>query len=301
MASKSFKLRAFRVENSVVTQTESNVLNLLEEKLKTTIANDRRMLLNEKDKDEDLICNYVIKTKDYIWGSSLRITPSDEVLNIPDNLFEEEKIDLQELDTIKDQGNIIYKSHFYFLLTNNYLVTTLPGNITISRFQTYINWFLEDLRNGQLFEFTPDVKDSPRYKLSNLKKIRVEDPIITENETEDTISSEKKTLSLSMLKSLFSDVSSYDETALSEIVSAELLLKFKRPYQMSKQDYQAALGAYLKPISDTDNVTFFPKSGPSVKGSEILNIKEVSIEKLESNNISENQLMQEMELFLREL
>lgn len=70
---------------------------------------------------------------------------------------------------------------------------------------------------------------------------------------------------------------------------------------MSKQDYQNALGAYLKPISDTENVTFYTKSGQSVQGNDILNIKEVKVEKLESNNISESQLMQEMESFMREL
>jgi len=305
MATKQFKLRAFRIENNIVTQKESNVMNLLETKLKTTIANDRRMLLNEKDKDEDLICNYNIKPNDYVWGSSLRITPSEEVLNIPDDLFKEERIVLQELDSLKDQGSIIYKSHFYFLISNKFLVTTLPGNITISRFQTYINWFLEDLRNEELFEFTPDVKDSPMYQLKNLKKISVSDPVLDEKTAEnsgvDSLKSEKKLLSLNTLKGLFSDISSYDEAKLSEIVSAELLLKFRKPNQMSKEDYQSTLGAYLKPISDTDNITFYPKNGPSVKGSEILNIKEVQIEKLESKNISENQLMQEMEMFLREL
>lgn len=269
----------------------------LSQKLLNTVANERRMLLNEKDKEEDLICNYDLSNPNYLWGSSLRITPSDEVLNIPDNLFNEEKIILQELDSLNDSGEIIYKSHFYFLLSNEYLITTLPGNITISRFQTYINWFLMDLRNDILFEFTPMIKGSPIYQLRNLKRISVSDLIIEEKSNQ----SERKTLSLRMLKSLFSDVTSYDETLLSEIVSAELLLKFKKPKQMSKQEYQDALGAYLKPISDTDNITFFPKSGPPVKGKEILNIKEVEIERLESKNISEKHLMQQMELFLSEL
>lgn len=248
--------------------------------------------------EKDLICNYSIHSGKYIWGSSLRITPSDEVLNIPDSLFSQNRIELQELNSLEDQGTIIYKSHFYFLLSNSFLITTLPGNITISRFQTYINWFLENLREQEIFEFTPHVKNSPNYQLRNLNKISVSDPIL---EKEESSSSERKMLSLDMLKNLFSDVSSYDETVLSDIVSAELLIKFKKPKQMNKEEYQNALGAYLKPISDTDNLTFYTKDGQSVNGSEILNVRQVKIEKLESNNISENQLMQEMELFLKEL
>ncbi len=296
MAVKKFKLRAFKVENSIVTQEESNVMNLLQERLEATIANDRRMVLNEQDRDEDLICNYTTRP-DYVWGSSLRITPSEEVLNIPDSLFREQRIVLEDLNNLQEQGSIIYKSHFYFLISNKFLITTLPGNTTISRFQTYINWFLEDSRRETLFEFTPDIKESPIYDLKSLRKISVNDPVIEG----DSTSNERKMLSLEMLKRLFSDVSSYDETTLSEIVSAELLLKFRKPQSMSKQDYQNALGAYLKPISDTDNVTFHPKKGPAVSGSEILNVEEVEVEKLESNNISENELMQKMEAFLRNL
>lgn len=51
MATKPFKLRAFKIENSIVTQSESNVMDLLESKLATTIANDRRMPLNQNDRE----------------------------------------------------------------------------------------------------------------------------------------------------------------------------------------------------------------------------------------------------------
>jgi hypothetical protein len=295
MAPKNFKLRAFKVENHRIDSSESNVMDLLGEHLSETVANDRRMVLNEKDSDQDLICNYNIINQNYIWGSMLRISPSNEVLDIPDSYFAEEKINLQDLETLKDQGQIVYKSHYYFLLTNRYLITTLPGNITISRFQTYINWFLTSLRDELLYEFTPMVIIPPIYQLRALSKIAIQDPIIeVENE-------EKKFLSLSYLKDLFSDLESFDETKISEIVSAELLLKFKKPSKMTKQDYQGALGAYMKPISDTDNVTFYPKSGSPVKGSEILRVKPVKVERLESNNISENDLTQQMELYLSEI
>lgn len=304
MKTKPFKLRAFKIENPNITQTKSDVMDLLKQRLSETVANQRRMLLNQNDKDEDLICNYDDSNSKYIWGSILRISPSDEVLNIPDSLFEEEKIVLQELDNLKDQGSIIYKSHYYFLISNEYMITTLPGNTTVSRFQTYINWFLTNLRN-EVYEFTPMIIDAPIYQLKNLSKISIQDPILEENKDENTEDfstyNEKKSLSLKYLKSLFSDVISFDEAKLNEIVSADLVLKFKKPAQMTKQDYQNALAAYMKPISDVDNVTFYPKNGSPVKGTEILRVKSVDIEKLESNNISEKGLMIQMEQFLSEL
>lgn len=300
MSTKSFKLRAFKVQNNIVTQKQSEILNLLTSRLENTNAGQRRMALNQTDDDEDLICNYIIKPNDYVWGSSLRITPSENILNIPDTYFGKKKIVLQELESLKNQGKIIYKSHFYFLASSNFLVTTLPGNVTISRFQTYVNWFLSEVRDEEFFEFTPDIKDSPIYQLRSLKRIRILDSII-EGQNDSSLKSERKKISLETLKSFFSDVNTFDETTLSEIVSAELFLKFKKPKIMTKENYQDALGSYLKPISDTDNVTFYPKKGQVVSGSEILNVKEVNIEKLKSGNINEKNLMQEMELFLREL
>ncbi len=184
------------------------------------------------------------------------------------------------------------------------MITTLSGNTTVSRFQTYINWFLTSLRS-EVYEFTPMIIDAPIYQLRNLSKIAIKDPIIEEkseqNNEEFSTYNEKKPLSLKYLKGLFSDVMSFDEAMLNEIVSADLVLKFKKPTEMSKQDYQNTLGAYMKPISDVDNVTFYPKKGSPVKGREILRVKPVDIEKLESNNISEKDLMIQMEQFLSEL
>ncbi len=149
------------------------------------------------------------------------------------------------------------------MMDNKHIVTTLPGNTTINRFQTYINWFIESLRGESIYEFTPLITHQPRLRLADVKQFK--------------------------------------EIEESDIVSAELLLKFKKPSSMDKKDYQRVLGAYMKPISDTDNITFYPKNAKPISGNEILMMKPIKVEKLESGKISVPDLTQKMEEYLLEL
>ncbi|RTZ46210.1 hypothetical protein EJ377_17405 [Chryseobacterium arthrosphaerae] len=120
----------------------------------------------------------------------MRIKPKGDVPNIPDSLFNDNKFLISELDELDIDATLVYKDHYYFLMNNEYLVTNLPRNITVSRLQTYINHLLEDERDETVYEFTPLVKETPQYSLSDLKTIKVQDPevVITEEETSETTS-----------------------------------------------------------------------------------------------------------------
>ena len=303
---KLFKLRAFVIENNNIHQNESDVYDKIVEKLNNSLAKDRRMLLNADDpsKEEDLICDYDISSENYINGAMLRIAPSNDVVNIPDDLFNEQKIVLNDLDRLEINNEIIYKDHYYFMFNNKFLITTLQGNTTITRFQTYINWLLQDLRGSNLYEFTPKVTFQPNLKMYDIKSMKVTDPAINQNidETDESnVYTKLKNIPLQILKDFVTDVRSLDDVVLSEIISAELLIKFSKPKKMSKEDYQRSMGAFMKPIADTDNIALYPKKGRPIVGRDILKIKEVSIETTDSGRISENQLTQEMEKFLKEL
>jgi len=303
---KIFKLRAFVIENNNINQNESDVYDKIVEKLNNSLAKDRRMLLNVDDpsREEDLICDYDISSENYINGAMLRIAPSNDVVNIPDNLFNEQKIVLNDLDRLEINNEIIYKDHYYFMFDNKFLITSLQGNTTITRFQTYINWLLQDLRGSNLYEFTPKVTFQPSLKMYDLKSMKVKDPAINQNidETDESnVYTKLKNIPLQLLKDFVTDARSLDNVILSEIISAELLIKFSKPKKMSKEEYQRSMGAFMKPISDTDNIALYPKKGRPISGTDILKIKEVSIETTDSGRISENQLTQEMEKFLKEL
>ncbi|HEF0030338.1 TPA: hypothetical protein R8G57_004938, partial [Citrobacter freundii] len=72
--------------------------------------------------------------------------------------------------------------------------------------------------------------------------------------------------------------------------------------KMTDDEYERALGAYLKPVSDLDNVSFKRKDNKTeIKGKDLLLTKAVDIETTQSGKLVEQQLLQEMSKFLVEL
>lgn len=304
---KSIKLRAFRLENNEISKSDCGLLSILSDKLKCTVVGDRRMILNPEDPahEEDLLSFFNERDNICLFGICIRLMPSKDVSNFPDELFKVNKIEMSELDAIKESSSNVVKDHYYYMLDNDHLIVNLPSNITIMRFQTYINWLLQNDRGKTLFEFTPMITEAPQFKISDIKNIKIQDTTVNPLNKESKESSQglfKKNISLDIIKEFLTDVKSLDEVKLSQIVSAELLVKFTRkPKDMTKEEYEKLMGAYLKPISDIDNLVIVPKKGAVAKGKDILRVKAVDIEMTETGKISENQLLQEMEKFLREL
>lgn len=296
---KNVKCRAFRISTSDFSDNAKSIFSLLCEQLPKSKANERRMRLNTKDesREEDLICDYEI-SEGVIFGTLLRIKSSDNIPEIPEEVFEENIIHLEQLRDLDVNSSLFYKDHYYFLLNDKYLIVTLRGNITITHFQTYTNWLLQSIRLNTLFEITPIVKEKP-ISLSDLKSIKIEDPVRKEEDKFDL--TETKKISFELLTEMFRDVYSLDEVKASEIISAELLLKFNKPKKMKEEEYQNYFGALLKPVSDLENVTFYPKKGKPIKGDEIEEMQEFKIETTDSGKISEPELKQAMEKYLREL
>ncbi|HDG8096793.1 TPA: hypothetical protein PCO36_005478 [Klebsiella oxytoca] len=155
-------------------------------------------------------------------------------------------------------------------------------------------------------------------KLSDLKAIIVRDPeplsgqevsvVQDSNATSVPATTEgKKSIKLTqkvldIIRSSMSDTEQLNDIALSQMISAELLIKFKKPRKMTEDEYKKALGAYLKPVSDLDNISFKRKDNKTeVKGRDLLLTKRVSIETTQSGKLVEHQLLQEMSKFLVEL
>jgi hypothetical protein len=136
-----------------------------------------------------------------------------------------------------------------------------------------------------LYEFTPMIVSQEEMPLSDIEKIIVKDPVVGKNEEQESTGHKKFKVDWDYISSLFKDVITLDEMVENNIISAELLISFKKPRKMSKDDYQKLLGAYMKPISDTDNITFNTKKHGIIKGSEINRTKLVDIELTETGKI----------------
>lgn len=306
---KPIRLRAFRFENNLVTETNNKILSILSQKLSNTTAQERRMLLNseEKDKEEDLISYYEHRNGLAIMGIVLRIAPSNESHTIPDNLFDKNKIGMTELESIENQAEYIQKDHYYFYLNDKYVITTLRSNITIVRFQAYLNWLLKEERQNKMYEISPIITIPPTTPLNELKSISFTDTSIHSQSKADrpigtgTIKTAIRKTALEGLKDLFVDAKSFEEIKNSQILAAEILIKFIKPKGMKKEEFSKFMAATLKPVSECDNIILKTRNKGILKGRDIQKSKSVEIELTDSGNLNEQDLWQNMEKFINEL
>jgi len=303
---KKQKLRAFKVSNNHIDQPHSGLLDVFKKILKESKANDRRMALNQDDirTEEDLLADYNI-AKLHASGVMLRMASKGDSPIITGSFLQNEKISVTELNKAEDDDSFSYINHYYFVLDNKFIVSNLQSNFKIKRFQVYLNYLLSEGRGSSLFEFTPIVTSELKTKLSDLKKIIVrDDSVSTDDGSQDTSTINNRRLSiksLNILKELMNDVDSLEQIAKNNIISAELFIKFTKPRKMPDSEYQRVMGAYMKAIDEADDVVFETKKYGRIKGSEVLLTKEVEIEMTESGMIVEQELFQEMELFLNHL
>ncbi|WP_236566470.1 hypothetical protein [Pasteurella multocida] len=106
-----------------------------------------------------------------------------------------------------------------------------------------------------------------------------------------------------LLPKLLKEGSDFKEVEnLAKIISAELVVKFKKPRKMIQDDYEKILGATLKPVGDIENIKFKTKDKKNiVRGKDLLKTKTVEIEKTESGYLVEEQLIQAMAHYLQEI
>lgn len=309
--SKKVKLRAFEIANNTITKSRQ-VADLLKQKLdSSTSSNERRMLLSIDDpkKEEDLISHFNTDRKDIVFATMLRIAPGDNVQHIDDSLFQKANFSISDLLNTKLNTSAIYKDHYYFLLSNRFVVTNLSGRTTIVRLQTYLNWLL-----NELIELNPVIELKDEYDLSNIKSFVIQDPI-SDNTTNVDITSQDNSKSSSVvskfkditniavghLKELFADAEDLDDIDFSQLVSAKLLIQIKKPAKNSPEEIKKAFSAMLKPVSDLDNISFKTRNGTSVTGSELEKSKQVEVDTTDTGKLNEQTLFQQMEIFIKEL
>lgn len=302
------KLRAFEIINSDVNKKQSDLGEKLRVKLQTSIAvNERRMLLNAEDpqKEEDLISDFAknSSTGDPIFCTMLRVALGNNVQHIDGTLFSKKHFTIADLNSSVVNAEAIYKNHYYFSVNNNFLITNMPGNLTITRLQTYLNWLLNDL-----YEVNPLVAEDAMPELSNIKDITVRDPVTGGNITP---SAAKPTfgktfnigkVALDLVKGALNDTKDISDHQLEQMISAKLVIEFKKPKKDDDEQIRRAFGALLKPVADLDNFEFLTRNNKKIiKGKKILRTKEVTIETTDTNLFNEAQLSQEMNRFIREL
>ncbi len=301
---KKMILQAYDIENEEIGRAYSDLQELLRKKLEAgEIADVRRMKLNVDSPEEDLLSDFAL-AQQYIFGVMWRISPAKEVPSIPEGLFQNQTIQIGDIQEKEKNVLLVCKDHYYFALNNYFLVTNLPKS-RIKSLQIYLNWLLEAVRGDKLYKLTPKVKAPDNTRLSEIRNIVFADPAKKAKEKKGEPKEENAfkvfKFAEDFLKNIVEEIPDLQEMLDKKILSAQLLVKFTKPRKMDEEDYEKLLGAYMKPIGDDEGVTFRLKNGKKITGSNILRVKDVEIEMIDDTRISERDLAQEMEKFLREL
>lgn len=309
-STKNITLRAFKIENDNLTTPHSGILSLLETALANKVMTvDRLMLLNTEEPDRDLLANFTWATNNtYMFGMMLRIIPADRGGVIDDVLFSEKKtITITDINT-GNSNQSQYKSHYYFAIDNNHVITSLPGNQNIYRLQTYINWLLRNVRGNKMFHLTELTKLPEGFSLRQIKSIqftRDNRLSVTPTDSSESTSISTKIMNITndLLRHIMDDTNNLDDIRSYQLVEASLLLKIKKnkPKRMEQEEFQRVMGSVVTNIANDENFLIETRDGNKYTGNTIKVKKQVIIEQTKANRIVEEQLKQEMESFLREI
>lgn len=305
---KKIKLRAFKIENKKIGDSTSGLQKHLYDKLAASVTvGERRMVINadEENPEEDLISYHTVSNK-VQFCTMLRIAIGKDVQHINGTLFNKPSFTIADLHNTELETEAIYKEHYYFGISGDYLVTTLAGNITVTRLQTYINWYLDTL-----YEITPVISTETAKELSNIESITVVDPVnasAVAAKPPPELDERKKSvfnlprLAVEHVRDMLVDAKSLTELQLANLISAKLVIEFNKPKKGDPEEVKKAYAALLKPVSDLDHIQIKTRDKRThKKGSDLLVVKEVSVDLTDKKNINENTLIQAMATFIAEI
>lgn len=310
---KNVTLRAFSIKENGSVTSSGKVLKLLREKLlESSTAKERCMLLSAEDpnQEKDLISNFEeASNPENIFCTMLRIAPGEDSQHITSDLLEKPSFALDDLQNIYNQGDIsipaICKEHYYFSINDDHLVTNLRAGKTAKDLQIYLAWIMQD----DLFELYPLTELPEGISLKDIRNITFSggslgynDNSASEGKPEsDTKSIKLNKLAMAVITKLLSDTKELSQHDLERHITAELVLKIKKPNASEKENFQKTMGAILMPVADLENIAIRPKKGKTITGKELAKEKIVEISVTESGKLVEQALRQEMSKFINEL
>lgn len=314
---KSITLRAFTIKESDSLSKKDNILDKLQIKLENSeSSNNRCMRLNPDDpnQEKDVISNFEVSNTPYnLFCTMVRIVPGEDVQHVTSALLDKKSFAIEELENVYTSGsdsNIpsVCKEHYYFSIDNQHIVTNLRSGKTIKDLKVYLAWFLEN----DLFDAYP-MTDRPKdIGLNDVRSITFSGDSLSYPSSDiyqkigDNNGVDKKSIPLidiagDLLSKLVSDTKSLTQHDMERYISAELIIKLKKPSKGEQDEFERTMGALLAPVADLEDIAIKPKKGKAITGKAITREKVVEIPVTKSGKLVEQALRQEMSVFINEI
>ena len=283
---KSVTFRVFKIESTEKSIKAAQLRQALSERMVTAKDIGKRLMrLNEKnpDSDSDVLSSFAdAAASKYFYGAIMRFTLAKNVPAIPNDFLNLPEVKETELEVPEElKGKLLCRYVYHILVTDDYIVTDLNKEYSITRLEKYINYLLL----STTYDFVPCVRSNV-IKLSDIKNIVFKNPAIHREKENLQIDIDLKDKIIEFIKQLFPTMDTLDEVMNDNIISAKMMLSFNRPEDMLEEDYENKLAYVLKPVSDPDLVSIGMVKGREIKGSHILftEIKDFETEQISNED-----------------
>lgn len=265
---KRISFRLFKIDNSDKSIKAPQLRKALSERLRTANEIGKRMMSlkgDNPDSDTDVLSSFAnAEESKYFYGVIMRFTLPKNVPAIPDDFMKLTEVKESEL-TVPDalKGKMLCRYVYHIFITDDYVVTDLNKDYTITRLEKYLNYLLL----GTNYDFVPCVMSNV-IRLRDIKTIVFKNPSIARENMK--IDLDLKDKAKELVKQLFPLMDNVDEVMNDNIISAKMTLSIAKPDEMLDEDYERKLAYVLKPVGDPDIVSIGMVKGREIKGSDIL-------------------------------
>lgn len=298
---KKLTLRSFKISNGHMSENTSGILSMLRKVLTDESTIDtRKMKLNDGEADEDVMAYFKwYKNDSLLFGSMMCIIPATSGGVLSQELLSKNTI-TQEDVILGQDGQWQIKDHFFFCADDSYLVVSLPATRSIERFQTYLNFLLEEHRD-QIIDIQPILVTASDLGVKKIKSIVIGNNTVSSSEEMSKVSTWLKSIPKELVKSLLKQQEGLDELDLDQLISAELVIKIKSGTKRAPiQNYEKVVGALLKPTTCHSGVVVNTDKGP-LKGQDVQHKETVDVQVTDAGNVIYENLKLKMEQIIQSL
>lgn len=295
-------LYAYDIKTSNLTIDASAFFKTLKEVLQDrgcrSILGSRKMQLNKRDSEEDLLAYFSFSEEGYIFGTMMTLVSGAETGTVPEDMLKNTVMDLEEL-TKDGETTIKYRGVYYFAVSSSRLVVSKYN--CAKRLSAYMNWLIDKNRGKNIYSFAPVIKEIPKIDIPSIKKIVFPSGLSLalgekSNDTKMTFGAGKMTGHI--LQFLSEKNSKLRELVEAGVATANVVVNIeKKPKGMDKEEYNTLISSS---IATDEDVCFIGKNDKKIKGSCVHLQRAVKIENTARGFVSEVQLKQEMESLLWE-
>jgi len=302
--SKTRTLRAFTVENTTVTESDINLLQILLDSLNARNTLETRLmpLTSDEGEESDLLTSWKCE-RDIFRGIVRPVLPKDSTSSLPASFLSKEHVTTEELIKEASKSEMFTTlPPCYFAVSKKYIAVLFNNKYSQRRFETYINWLTGDIRKDYWIAFNDVIC------LPNDSVLSTTSSIVVGNHTAISLTSSSSPMQ-TMLKKVSSsalafltEMDAFKDLGfdIEDVLELTLLFKVNKK-KIGRDDAERQISKLARLFSQEEDVVLKTKEGDVSVNKALKKTKSIKVETTAQGAVNESMLFAELEKFLIEL